>query len=422
VDLEALEVAIRAAVHAAGAKVIEALLRDVGVGRREQALRCSCGAVMDSRGIKTKSIETILGPITFSRSAYQCSQCLATRYPGDEELDVVKTRYSPGVRRLVADFAGDVPFKRVSQQLRSGAALTISRKDCERIAEGVGEQTARWFDEERDRMRHAEPPPPQAEKTIDTLYVEFDGTGVPMVPHEVAGRKGKQDDGTAKTREVKLGCAFTQTAFDDEGRPIRDPASTTFVGAIERAERFGWRIFAEAVRRGLYQAKRVVIITDGAEWIRNIVQTHFPNSTHIIDLYHAREHLVDLCKLLFDRDLKRLNKYKDRWWDDLDEGNVEKIVEEAQSFLPKDQNGMKDARREIGYFETNEERMQYGDYFSQGLFVGSGVIEAGCKSVIGQRLKQSGMEWTVRGANAIAALRCVIQSGRFEDYWEQRAA
>jgi len=423
VDIEALEEAIRAAAHAAGAKVLEALLSEVGVGRREEAVRCACGAVMDSRGVKTKSIETLLGPIAFSRSAYRCPRCAKTRYPGDEELDVAGTRYSPGVRRLVSDFASDAPFKRVSRQLKTAAALTICRKDCERIAEGVGQDIGHWLADERDGIRFAEPPAPeQTQQTIDTLYIEFDGTGVPMVPHEVAGRKGKQENGSAKTREAKLGCVFTQTAFDEKGRPIRDPASTSFVGAIEAAEQFQWRIYAEAVRRGLFEAKRVAVLTDGAEWIRDIAKTHFPGAVHIVDLYHAREHLFDLCRLLFDRDIKQLNRYKDLWWDQLDEGNIEAICEQAKTCLPKDPQAGKNARTAIGYFEKNAQRMRYARFRNQGLFVGSGVIEAACRTIVGQRLKQSGMEWTVRGANAITALRCVIQSNRFEDYWEKRAS
>ncbi len=402
--------------------MLEKLLGPVGVGRRDGVVRCRCGAVMESRGVKTKSIETLLGPIAFSRSAYRCPVCDRTRHPGDEELDVVKTRYSPGVRRLVADFACDVPFKRVSQQLHAAAALQISRKDCERIAEGVGEDVARWFATQRDQVRFTEAPPPEAPKTLKTLYIEFDGTGVPMVPHEVAGRKGKQADGSARTREAKLGCVFTQAECDEDGRPIRDPASTTFIGAIEPADRFQWRLYAEAVRRGLFEARRVVILTDGAQWIKNIVQTHFPGAVHIIDLYHARQHLVNLCRLLFDRDLRRLNHYKDRWWNNLDEGAIDNIVQQARSFLPKDPKAGKDARCEIGYFGKNKERMRYAHFFDQGLFVGSGVVEAACKTVIGQRLKQSGMEWTVRGANAIIALRCLVQSNRFEDYWESRVA
>lgn len=417
-----METAIRDAVLQAGAGVLETFLEDVGCGRREEPLHCSCGASMVSCGCKTKTLSTMLGETKWVRSMFQCPVCRAIRYPGDEELDVVNTSRSPALRRQVARLGAKEPFREAAKDMKELAGIRLSRKDAERIAEAVGEDMEQWDKVERDRLRFMEPPPPESPKTIDTLYIEFDGTGVPMTQEEVAGRKGKQKDGSAKTREAKLGCVFTQTAFDEEERPIRDPGSTSFTGAIETAAEFGWRIYAEAVRRGLFEAKRVVILSDGAEWIRNIVQTHFPGAIHIIDLYHAREHLIGLAKLLFDRDLKPLNHYKDRWWADLDEGNIEKITEEAQAFLPKDPKAGKDARCGIGYFEKNKDRMRYAQFKADGLFVGSGVIEAGCKSVIGQRLKQSGMEWTVRGANAIIALRCATVSGRDEDYWEQRAA
>lgn len=420
-DFEAVETAIRDAALAAGAPVLEALLGDVGVGRRAEPVRCRCGVVMRSTGVVPKRLHTLLGPIRFERSRYACPRCANTRYPGDEELGIERTSRSPGIQRQVARLGAKEPFGEVAEDLRELAGLTISRKDCERIAEAIGEDMERRDKAERDRLRSLEPPAPEAPKTLDTLYVEFDGTGVPMVPAEVAGRKGKQSDG-AKTREAKLGCVFTQTAFDDEGRPLRDPASTSFTGAIESAAPFGWRIYAEAVRRGLFEAQRVVVITDGAKWIQNLVQTHFPGAIHLIDLYHAREHLVDLCKLLFDRDLRRLNHYKDQWWELLDQGDLEALVEQASSFLPKDPRAGKEARTAIAYFQHNKDRMRYAVFKAQGLFLGSGVIEAGCKTVIGQRLKQSGMEWTVRGANAIIALRCTAASGRTDDYWESRAA
>ncbi|GAG14019.1 unnamed protein product, partial [marine sediment metagenome] len=272
---------------------------------------------------------------------------------GDEELGIEHTSRSPGVQRQVARLGAKEPFREVAQDMQELAGVGLSRKDAERVSEGIGAQMEQWQERERMALRFAEPPPPEALKTIETLYIEFDGTGVPMVPHELAGRKGKQADGSARTREAKLGCVFTQAECDEDGRPIRDPASTTFVGAIEEADRFQWRIYAEAVRRGLFEARRVVILTDGAEWIRNIVQTHFPRAVHIIDLYHARQHLVNLCRLLFDRDLRRLNHYKDRWWNNLDEGAIDNIVEQARSLLPKDPRAGKDARCEIGYFEKN---------------------------------------------------------------------
>jgi len=422
VDLEAIEVAIRAAVHAAGAKVLDALLHDVGVGRRDVAIRCSCGAKMRSIGMRDKRVQTLLGWIRFSRSRYRCPTCGKTRYPGDEELGIEHTSRSPGVKRQVSRLGAKEAFREVARDMRELAGVRLARKDAERVSEHVGAQMEQWQARERMALRWTEPPPPEAPKTIETMYIEYDGTGVPMVKKETKGRRGKQKDGSAKTREAKLGCVFTQTGFDDKGRPIRDPATTTFTGAIEKAAVFGERIYAEAVRRGLFEAKRVVVLGDGADWIKNIAQTHFGFATHIIDLYHAREHLVGLCKLFFERDLTRLNRYKDRWWGLLDGGHIEKLIEEASALLPKDKRAGKDARREIGYFEKNKDRMRYAQFKAQGLFVGSGVIEAGCKTVIGQRLKQSGMEWTVRGANAIIALRCTTISGRTEEYWEQRAA
>ena len=420
--MEAVEEAVRQAALAAGAKILEGFLSAAATGRRKEHVLCKCGRRMKSRGVKRKTLLTLLGPARYHHSMFQCPACGAVRYPGDEALDVVGTSRSPGLRRQTARLGAKESFAEVSTDLRELAGIRLSRKDAERISEEIGEDMERRHKAERERLRFLEPPPPEAPKTIETLYIEYDGTGVPMTKSEVDGRKGKQKDGSAKTREAKLGCVFTQTDFDEKGRPIRDPASTTFTGAIENAAQFSHRIYAEAVRRGLYEAKRVVVLSDGAEWIKNIAQTNFPYATHIIDLYHAREHLVQLCKLLFDRDPKRFNRYKDRWWEELDAGEIERIVDEARALLPRDKRAGKDTRREINYFEKNKARMRYAQFKADGYFVGSGVIEAACKNIAADRLKKSGMEWTVRGANAIIALRCAIASGRDEDYWEQRVA
>lgn len=422
VDLEALELAIREAALQAGAHVLEVLLGDVGVGRREHPVRCTCGAVMHSIGVRGKRVQTLLGMIGFARSLYLCANCGNTRCPGDEELGIEHTSRSPGVQSQVARLGAKEPFREVAKDMQELACVPVSRKDAERICEAVGAQMEDWQERERIALRSAEPPPPEAPKTIETMYIEFDGTGVPMVPREVAGRKGKQKDGSAKTREAKLGCVFTQTRFDDDGRPIRDPQSTSFVGAIETAETFGWRIYAEAVRRGLFEAKRVVCLGDGAQWVKNLAALHFGQAQFIIDFYHASEHVGDLCRALFDRDLKRLTRYGDHWIEYLEQGDVERIVDEARALLPKDPKAGKDARTQIGYFEKNKAHMRYAAFREQGLFIGSGVIEAGCRTVIGQRLKQSGMEWSFPGANAIIALRCTTLSNRADDFWEQRAA
>jgi hypothetical protein len=387
-------------------------VKGLGSGRRPGKVVCACGAPMESRGLKTKEILTILGPVSYSRSLFICPVCNATRYPGDEALDVVNTTRSPGVRRMMARAGSQAPFREGRDDLRIYAGVEVSPKDVERTAEQIGREMEVW--QGREEVAH-----PQND--IPVLYISYDGTGVPMTREELKGRKGKQPDGSSRTREAKIGCVFTQTKTNDEGFPIRDPDSTTFVGAIETAEMFGSRIFREALRRGLDRAKRVVVLGDGAEWIKNLADLHFPEATAIVDLYHAREHVVQLCKYLFPEE-KEVTRHRVRWWKSLDRGKVERILSEARRVLPDDPDIRKKANTEINYLAKNKERMRYSDFRAQGLFVGSGVVEAGCKTVIGQRLKQSGMEWSLRGANAIIALRCVMKSNRFEDYWESRVA
>jgi hypothetical protein len=259
------------------------------------------------------------------------------------------------------------------------------------------------------------------DQPVPILYVQMDGTGVPVVKKETEGRQGKTDGQPAHTREVKLGCVFTQTTWDKEGFPIRDPHSTTYTGAIETAEEFGKRIYAETSNRGWSRAEKKVVMGDGAEWIWNLAEPYFPGAVQIVDLFHARQHLWELARRLYPNDAvaqKAWLKVHQRRM--LDKGKIEKLVLALRSIISANPEVIDKIRTEADYFERNAERMRYPKFRRQHLFVGSGVIEAGCKTVIGLRLKQSGMFWTVRGANAIIALRCCHLNNRFEDYWEAR--
>jgi hypothetical protein len=252
----------------------------------------------------------------------------------------------------------------------------------------------------------------------------MDGTQVFVVKAETEGRAGRTPGQPARTRECKLGCVFTQTGVDEQGRPARDESSTTYVGSIETSEEFGLRIYTEAWNRGWDRASTRVVMGDGSHWIWNIAEQHFPGALQIVDLYHAREHLWDVARKLYPADEAAQKRWLMPKMDWLDNGKIEKLVAAFRKLADSNTNPelAKTIRNEAEYFETNRDRMRYPDFRRQNLFVGSGVIEAGCKTVIGSRLKQSGMFWTVRGANAIIALRCCCLSGKFEDYWEYRAA
>jgi hypothetical protein len=246
VDLEVWETTLRAAVLAAGARALEQLLDGIGSGPQAEAVACpSCGRRMESQGRRPKRVLTILGEVRYCRTRLECPSCRTALYPGDELLDIDGTTRSPGLRRMMARAGSKSTFKEGRDDLKMYAGLGVSAKDVERVAEAVGSDMENWMAHERKRLL-ADRPTGLVAKTIPILYIEADGTGVPMTRQELAGRKGKQPDGSARTREAKLGCVFTQTILDDEGYPTRDPGSTSFVGAIEPVEQFGPRLYAEA--------------------------------------------------------------------------------------------------------------------------------------------------------------------------------
>jgi hypothetical protein len=417
-DFEAWESLVLRAARQGGAGVMGCLLRHWQQNAPRQVILCSHGHRMSSRGLRSKELLTTLGRVPFSRSLYQCAQCHQGRFPADEQLDMVQTTYSAGVRRLMARAGCQSHFEQASEDLLCYAGLRMEPREIERVAEEVGYQVEQWLSKQQDQIMHGSGLPSAGGPSIPKLYVSFDGTGVPMRKSELLGRKGKQPDGSARTREVKLGCVFTQAGLDKEGNPMRDPDSTTYVGAIESSGLFGWRIYAEALRRGLARAKEVIVLTDGARYNRSIAQMHFPYAVHIVDLYHAYEHLTLIAHIYWGKEAKAPQSWKDR----LAEGNITRLVSKAGQHLPSSMAARKALSKQLGYFERNAAQMLYADYRQKKYFVGSGVVEAGCRTVIGERLKQSGMHWSVRGANAIIALRCCILSGRFEDFWASRTS
>jgi hypothetical protein len=421
-DLESIEMVVRSALHRAGAAALTELLRFAAPPAGQRTLACPCGQQAHYRELRSKPVLTAVGQVHVSRPYYLCSHCHAGQFPADVELDIENTEFSPGVRRMQAVVGQELPFDHGRQQMKLLADLEVTTKAVERTAEAIGENIAAGEQEEIQRAVQLDLPIVVGE-AVPILYVQMDGTGVPVVKKETVARHGKTEGQPSHTREVKLGCVFTQTAWDQEGYPIRDPDSTTYTGAIETAEEFGKRIYVEAWKRGWSRAEKKVVMGDGAEWIWNLADQHFPGAMQIVDLYHARQHLWELARKLHPNDevsQKAWMKVHQRRL--LDQGKIEKLVLALRSIVSTNLEVIDKIRTEADYFERNADRMRYPKFRRQHLFVGSGVIEAGCKTVIGSRLKQSGMFWTVRGANAIIALRCCHLNGRFEDYWEARRA
>jgi len=362
---------------------------------------------------RDKVIDTVLGPVALDRAWYHCAGCGHGLAPRDAELGAAGASMSPGLAAMNDRAAAAVPFAEAAGLLEDLAGVRLTVKRVERAAEASGAALAAASRSRAGLIagRRLVPMPP--EPLPDKLYIVIDGTGVPVTSKETAGRDGKGDDGRARTREVKMAVFFTQDKPDDNGYPVRDRDSSSYIATFEPAAAFGRLVKAAGIRRGADHVRQLTVIGDGAAWIWNLAAAAFPEATCIADLYRAREHLHSLTRSLEFMLLDRKDQWLAARLEDLDYGDIDGI-EAAVRAYPLEGIKKDEADKEPGYFLNNAPRMRYRWFCSRGLFTGSGVVEAGCKAVIGQRLKQSGMHWTVPGADSIITLRCAQASSQWE--------
>jgi hypothetical protein len=401
-----------------GAGLLEDLL-GLDTGYRGPQVGCGAGHQAQFVSYRVKTIDTVLGPVTVRRAWYHCTTCGHGAAPKDAELGTEHASMSPGLAKMTARAAAAAPFAKAAGLLAELAGVDLTTKRVERSAEASGTAAAAVISAQTDAIcsRQVIPLPPPG-PAPDMLYIAVDGTGVPLVPAATEGRAGKADGGRATTREVKLACLFTQTTLDDDGRPVRDPRSSSYLATFEPAARFGQLVDAEARRRGAEHIRQLVALGDGAVWIWNLADQLFPAATQIAGLYHAREHVHDLAALA-----TRLLRDSHPDWlaqrlDELGNGDIPALLAAGRA-LKFTGSLARERDKQLGYFETNAHRMRYKHFRSLGMFVGSGVVEAGCKAVIGQRLKLSGMRWAIPGATSIATLRCQQASNRWEEIWQR---
>jgi hypothetical protein len=372
------------------------------------------GALLSYVGKSEKTFVTVLGDITLKRAYYTDGNGRGY-FPQDEKLGFDNDSLSGGVKRMIGHTAGVLSFSESSLMIKNLAGLHVGSKQVERAGEALGEDIVN-----REKSQVVEGTP-----CSDTMYVGIDGTGCPMRKEETEGRKGKQPDGSARTREVKLAVVFSADSRDSNGKPLRDAGSVSYNAAIESAatgdldaslSEFAQRVDREVSRRGFHQAKRQVIIGDGAKWIWNIADEQFPGAIQIIDLFHAKGTISNAAKAIFGTE----NEFGAQWAktcrDDLEAGKLDIIIGKLEAFTKTS----KEARQCRDYLITNRARLNYPRFRKLGLSTSSGIVESGCKHVIGARVKQSGMHWTVRGANDIIALRCFKLSDRFDSFMDQR--
>ena len=377
---------------------------------------CPCGARARFAGRRARRIVSVLGPLELVRAYYHCAACGEGFFPRDDTLGIAGAHLSPGVQRMVGAVGAAVSFDEGTGLLHELAGISVPARQVERSAEALGEEVARY---ERDTVQAPAAAPSQ------TMYLGQDGTGVPMRQEALRGRRGKHADGVAKTREMKLCTVWTADSRDAAGLPSRDAGSVRYSAAIESAESqdtaktlapFAQRVEREARRSGFATAACQVAIGDGAAWLWNIVDECFPNAIQILDKFHAKQHVHEVGKAVFGADSDLGHEWIKQRCAELDAGQIDVLIEAIEAKSSRSDV----ARTCAGYFRNHRHRMDYPKFEAMGLCVGSGVVEAGCKTAIGARMKRAGMRWSERGANAIAALRCCRLSGRYDHFWRWR--
>jgi len=409
-NIEWIETGLKAALFADACALLSELLSDPELGIEEDLKRPG-----EKRGgAHERKILSLFGEVSLRRNYYYDPVRKAGRYPMDKALGL-ENRYTPGVVRLICRAAARDSYLAASADLEAYAGINVDSRQINRMARRMGPGM-------RERLESET----AGEETVSVprMYVSCDGTGIPMRKAELKETEAKDAQDQAKTKEVKVGCVFTQ--HPKEGvEPFRDCDSTSYIATMRRCHEFGPLLRKEAYRRGMGRADEVVFIADGALWIWEIGRTCFPGARQILDYYHAHEYLGEIVSMLFGHDSPSGRGRLERWKEMLFKDRVVGVIKEmrqAAAKLPPGSEDRKTLEGKINYIDNNKERMLYGTYETLGYFYGSGVVEAGCKSVIGKRAKQSGMFWSTQGAEDVLIMRTALSSNRFDQYWDQKHA
>ena len=398
---------MRAALFQPASQLVGLLLQQAAE-RIDAAYQPKLGQVR--KGRETIQVQCLFGTFPLSRDYYYHPGKKEGFHPADAALGL-EVGYTPALAKLIclegADASG---YVKAETHLLETGGIPVSARQIQRVVQRVGPAAQAW------QQREALPGPCDA----PILYVSVDGTGVPVRPEERAGRAGKQADGTAKTRQAYLGCVFTQHGLDEEGHPLRDYDSTTYVSSMGTSEEFGPCLRREGIRRGMGAAGEVILLMDGAPCLEKMGRLNFPGCTQIVDFFHAMEHGCKVIEVLLgSREHPDFEPSRHRWATLLHQDKVEELIAQARLQCPSPARA-EALEKELAYFVNNVKRMQYGTFRARGYFIGSGVIEAGCKTVIGSRCKQSGMFWGLPGAENILAFRCIHSSRRLDEFWKHR--
>ncbi|MFT4216138.1 MAG: ISKra4 family transposase [Micropruina sp.] len=417
--LALVEAAARDTANRIGLAMIQLTLQaggePAGIGRPG----CAQGHLARQVGTRPRTIRTALGPASYARTWWHCGTCHTGWAPADQWWGLDRVGHTTGYDKILTLAGVDHPYRASAALIGELCGIDLaSPASIARTTRRVGAAAQARCEAETAAINNGTLSYAWAEPAPEVGYILIDGTGAPMVPAETAGRPGKGPDGRSRTREVKIGCLFTQATATPDGKPVRDEQSASYLATFEAADGFADQLRDEHRRRGFSRIRQPIVIGDGAKWIWKIAERLFPEATHIVDYWHACEHIHDLVKIV-DHLLPDPTTFTHQLIDQLDHGNINQIVTTITDLNLNNYQGTLAERtsKALDYFTGNAHRMQYHHYRTNGWFIGSGPVEAACKTLVTQRAKQAGMRWTITGLDPILTLRALTRSHRDHTIW-----
>ena len=385
-----------------------------------------CGGVSRLCRRERSAVDTALGRVSMEMARRSCRSCGRSWRPRQRLLGI-EGSMTPTARRLASLAGLESSYAKADGLLRELSELRFGAKRIERATQAAGADLEAWRSEEPVGAGGVSLSS-EASKPGRKLCCALDGTGVPALPGETAGRAGKDGSNPsgslrAGTREAKVGVLWVSET-DDEGRPRMVKGAAVLFGGIESAAEtpgeesaFERRLLRELAAAGCAPQDVDVCVGDGAEWIRRLFDDWFPDADKIVDFYHAAEYLWAAARARHDAG-------------DLAEAWAKKLCgmlkagrhDDVLADLRRRGGDAEECRRAVGYLAERRDRMRYDKHLAAGLPIGSGIVEAGCKNIVGRRMKCTGMRWSVDGANPVLWLRCAWLGGWLDDYWDDRIA
>jgi hypothetical protein len=428
VTIADVEKGMRELLRQMGAQALSQFL-SLGAGTPAAELPCPCGGTLHYQRQRAATVTSVFGRITYERAYYAGCQCGQGDAPVDDQYGLVPGAVTAGLAALLGLGGIELSFGESRDWLKAFLLFEVSENTIRSETQALGavqeEREAEVCQQSQDldylqaRLRE--------KTTLPTrLYGSLDAAKVRIEPR---AKQGKKAENIEAWRDLKVGCWYEaepvppvqrstrqRDKFEREQAVFRAKNMRYYCG-IQEADAFGQLMWGMGCKVKADLVPELVFVCDGAVWIWNLIQLHYPHAVQIVDWYHAADRLKRVAQAAFP-DASDRSSWLKQVSDDLWAGRVTPVVQACEPLASR----CEEARHAVTYFTHNAQRMRYDQFRAAGYLIGSGTVESGCKQIVSQRLQKPGAQWDVEGAVQTAKARAAWLSGEWDAVCAQRAA